>query len=196
MAKRSLFSLLIELPWWVSVLAAAVVYFAGAVFKPLIGAAAALPFAGVALYVLWLRLRRGRSADPSDLLRAFRTASPDEMRAMLTEAFAAQHYEVADAAEGDLHLQRNGYVTVVRYRRWRAQSTSPAALKELAAAVQARRADHGMYVTAGTVAEPARRQADASGITLLDATALANLVARTRSARRAVQRINKEAVSQ
>ena len=115
---------------------------------------------------------------------------------MLGEAFSSQHYEVNDAADGDLRLERNGYVTLVRYRRWRAQSTSAAALSELAGSVRTGGADHGMYLTAGAVADAARRQAEASGITLLDATALANLVVRTRGARKALGRASKEAVSQ
>jgi hypothetical protein len=195
-AKRSLFSILIELPWWFSLLVAGLVYSVGAFFQPIIGAAAALPFLGVAGYIGWLRLKRGPIADFPDLIRALRAASPEEMRAMLAEAFTQQRYEVADGAAGDLELQRNGYRTLVRFRRWRAQSTSPAVLVELAAAVRARGADHGIYVTAGAVSDAARNQAAASGITLLDAMALANLVVRTRGARKAVSRSHKEAVRQ
>lgn len=196
MAKRSLFSVLIELPWWFSLLAAGLVYSVGAFFQPIIGAAAALPFIGVAAYIGWMRLRRGPIADFPDLIRALRTASPEEMRAMLEEAFVRQRYEVCDGALGDLELQRNGYRTLVRFRRWRAQSTAAAAIAELAEAVRARGADHGIYVTAGAVSDGARKQAADSGITLLDAMALANLVVRTRGARKAVSRKSKEAVKQ
>ena len=191
MAKRSLFSILVELPWWFSVVVAGLIYTVGAFFQPIIGAAAALPFIGVAAYIGWLRLRRGPIADFSELIRALRAASPDEMRAILEEAFVRQRYQVSDAAAGDMELQRNGYRTLVRFRRWRAQSTSAAALAELADAVRAGGADHGIYVTAGAVPEAARRQAADSGITLLDPMALANLVVRTRGARRAVSRISK-----
>ena len=67
-ARRSLFAILIDQPWWVSLLAAAVMYGFGlmvasllprGVFPHLIGAAAALPFVGIAGYVGWLRIRRG-----------------------------------------------------------------------------------------------------------------------------------------
>jgi len=195
-AKRSLFSILIELPWWFSLLVAGLVYSVGAFFKPLIGAAAALPFVGVACYVGWLRLRRGPTADFPAMIKALRSATPDEMRAMLAEAFTRQRYDVADAAGGDLELQRNGYLTLVRFRRWRAQSTSPAAVKELSEAVRVRRADHGIYLTAGAVTDGARKQAEECGVTLLDGLALANLVMRTRAARKALNRSSTEAAKQ
>ena len=195
-AKRTLFSILVELPWWFSLLVAGLVYSVGAFFQPIIGAAAALPFIGVAGYIGWLRLRRGPIAEYPELIRALRAASPEEMRAMLAEAFAGQRYEVSDGPSGDLQLQRNGYLTLVRFRRWRAQSTSAAALQELAQALRTRGADHGIYVTAGAVPDAARKQAADSGVTLLDAMALANLVARTRGARKAVSRSSKEAVKQ
>ena len=47
--KRSLFAILTELPWWFSLLVAALIYALGALFNPLMGAAAALPFVGVAM---------------------------------------------------------------------------------------------------------------------------------------------------
>jgi hypothetical protein len=183
-AKRSLFSVLIELPWWFSLVVAGLIYSVGALFNPLIGASAAAPFAAIACYVVWLRLRRGPTIDLPELIRALRTASPEEMREMLTEAFTQQRYDVAEGAGGDLELNRNGYLTLVRFRRWKAQSTTPAAIKELSEAMLGRQADHGIYLTAGTVSESARSQAERSGIALLDGQALASLVSRTRGARR------------
>ncbi|MCC6533074.1 MAG: restriction endonuclease [Burkholderiales bacterium] len=193
MAKRSLFSILVEQPWWLSVLVAALVYALGAMFSPLIGAAAALPFIGVACYVGWLRLRRGPSLDVPGLLGALKQTTPEEMRAILTEAFERQRYKVAEAASGDLELERNGYRTLVRFRRWRAQSTGPGALKELAEALRARNADHAIYVTAGAVTEGARKHAESAGMALLDGAALVKLVGRTAGARRALHRGSQEA---
>jgi hypothetical protein len=195
-AQRSLFRTLLDSPWWVSLLAASVTYALGAAIAPLlpganrhlIGAAAALPFFGIALYALWLRLRQGPSIDAPALLRALRTASPDDMRAMLAEAYARERYEVAEGAGGDLELRRNGYVTLLRFRRWRAQSTGPGAVDELHAAMRARNADHGIYVTAGSVNDSARKRAGESDVLLVDGPALAELVGRTRGARAALQR--------
>lgn len=196
MAQRTLFRTLIDSPWWVSLLAATVTYALGAAVAPLlpganrhlIGAAAALPFFGITLYVLWLRLRRGPSVDVPALLKALRGASPEELRAMLVEAYAREHYTVANGANGDLELQRNGYVTFVRFRRWRAQSTGPGAIEELHAAMRARNADHGIYVTAGIVTDSARKRAGEIDVLLVDGPALAELVGRTRGARAALQR--------
>jgi hypothetical protein len=200
-AQRSLFRTLIDSPWWVSLLAAVPTYAVGALLSRLfpgdanphvLGVAAALPFLGMAVYTGWLRIRRGPSIDAPSLLKALRNASPDEMCAMLTEAYGGARYEIADGSGGDLELQRNGYLTLVRFRRWRAQSTGPAAVDELRAAMRARKADHGVYVTAGTVTESARKRAAEADVTFVDGFTLADLVGRTRSVRAVLRRANAE----
>ena len=193
MPKRSLFAILCELPWWVSLLVAVLIYTVGATFSVLIGAAAALPFICVAAYVAYVRVRRGPSLDVPALLKALRSVQAEDMRAMLAEVFAADRYALSDAPGGDLRLERNGYVTLVRFRRWRAQTTSSAAVSELEQTMRAQNADHGMYITAGAIAETARHQAQGSGIALVDGTALAELVGRTTGARKALARATAEA---
>ena len=190
MPKRSLFAILCDLPWWVSLLVAALVYWIGATFSVVIGAAAALPFVCVAIYVVYLRIRRGPALDVAALLKALRAVQAEDMRAMLAEVFTADRYVLSDAPSGDLKLERNGYVTLVRFRRWRAQTTNPAVLNELQQTMRAQKVDHGMYVTAGTIPENARKQAADSGIALVDGAALAELVRRTSGARKALARAN------
>ncbi len=202
MAKPTLFRTLIDAPWWVSVIAAAVTYGVGVMVSRLLpgnanphvlGVAAALPFIGIALYTVWLRIRQGPALDPAPLLKALRSASPEEMRAMLAERYERLGYQIADAPGGDLELEQNGYRTLVRYRRWRAQSTGPAAVQELHEAMATRKADRGVYITAGTVTESARRRAGQGDITLVDGAALAELVRRTRGARGVLRRASAEA---
>jgi hypothetical protein len=201
MAQRSLFRTLIESPWWVSLLAAVPTYAVGLILSRLLpgdanphvlGVAASLPFLSIAVYTGWLRIRRGPSVDATALLRALRTATAEDMRAMLAEAYASARYQVADGKGGDLELERNGYLTLVRFRRWRAQSTGPAAIDELRAAMRARKADHGVYITAGNVSDTARKRAGETDITLVDGPALAELVRRTREARAVQKRANAE----
>src|SRR5690606_19043667 len=122
------------------------------------------------------------------LLKALRSASAEELRGMLAERYQGLGYAVADSASGDLELERNGYRTLVRYRRWRAQSTGAAAVEELRDAMRARKADRGIYITAGSTTEGARSRAGQSDITLVDGAALAELVGRTRGARSVVRR--------
>jgi len=187
-AQRSLFSILTEQHWAVSLLVAGAVYLIGAAFSPLIGAAASLPFVVVAGYVGWKRLRSGPTLDIPALLKALRGAAPEEMRAMLADVYGRQGYQISDAADGDLKLERNGYVTLVRFRRWRAQSTAASAVTELQATMRKAKADHGVYITAGTVADTARKQAAETDITLIDGPALAMLVGRTSGARKTLAR--------
>ena len=190
--KRTLFSILAQQPWWLSLLIAGLIYMIGALFSPLIGGAAAFPFILVTAYVGYMRIKRGPTADFPVMIKALRAASPEDMRDMLAEAFKRQRYEVTDGKDGDLELQRNGYVTLVRFRRWRAQSTHANAIQELVAAMRSRKADHAMYITAGAAPDTTKAAADAAGIALLDGVALSNLVVRTRGARKAVSRSTAE----
>jgi hypothetical protein len=192
-AKRSLFAILCELPWWVSLLAAGCIYVIGAAFMPIVGAAAAAPFVGVAVYVAWLRIKKGPEIDVPAVLNALRSASPDDMRMLLTDAFSAEGYEATGLSSGDLQLERNGYVTLVRYGRWRAQSTGGAALKEFADALRAKKADHGIYVTAGSAADDARKRAAESEITLIDGAALAAKVGRAKLTRKLIEKASANA---
>jgi hypothetical protein len=191
--KRSLFAILCDQPWWVSLLVAAAIYGLGSMFSPLIGAAASLPFIGVAGYAGYLRIRRGPALDAPALLKAVRSMSPEEMRAMLAEVFTTDRYQLSDGPQGDLRLERNGYVTLVRFRRWRAQTTNASALSELQQSMRAQQADHGMYITAGTIADAAKKQAAETDIALIDGLALAELVRRTSGARKALARSSAEA---
>jgi hypothetical protein len=193
MASRSLFNVLTEQPWWMSLLVTALVYSIGALFSPLIGAAAALPFFGMTVYAVYLRIRRGPTLDAASFLKAVRAATPEEMRSMLAEVYGREGYEIADSAEGDLQLSRSGYVTLVRYRRWRAQSTGAPAVADLARTMRLRNADRGIYLTAGSVNEGARKRAGESDIALIDGPALVPLLGRTRGGRRALRRAQAEA---
>jgi hypothetical protein len=196
MASRSLFHILTEQPWWVSLLVTAMVFSLGALFSPLIGAAAALPFFGMTVYALYLRVRRGPTLDPATFLKALRAAPPEELRAMLSEVYGREGYEIADSAAGDLQLKRSGYITLLRYRRWRAQSTGAAAIDDLARTMRSQQADRGIYVSAGTVNEGARKRAGESDIAVIDGTALVRLLGRTRSGRRALRRAQEQVAKQ
>jgi len=187
-SRRTLFAVLAAQPWWVSVAIGAIVFAGIATFNALVAAAAAVPFFGVAGYAAWLRLRSGPDVDIPAMLKALRAASVEEIRAMLAETYTAQGYKVDDAAGGDLALERNKYVTLVRYRRWRAQSTGVAAIEELAGAMRARGADHGVHISAGSFADNVRLAAEKAAITPVDGVAFVALVKRTRGARVALER--------
>jgi len=188
MPKRTLFHLLLERPWWFSLVVAAGVFLVFGMFSGVIGAAAASPFVGVALYGLYLRIRNGPTADPGDLLRALRAASAEEVGDLMRETFGRQGYQLTDTPEGDLMLDRNGYKTLVRYRRWKAQSTGPQAIEELAGAMRKRGADRGMHVATGIFADAAGPAAEKAGVTLIDGIALTGLLKFARGAHRMIER--------
>jgi hypothetical protein len=184
--KRTLFHLLVERPWWFSLVVAAGVYLVFGMFSGIVGAAAAIPFIGIALYCGWLRIRNGPAADPVLLIRALRLASAEKVAAVLREAYTKQGYEIGDTPDGDMMLDRNGYKTLLRYRRWRAQSTGTAAIDELAATMKKRGADRGIHVTIGVFADAATDAAYAAAITPLDGGALTGMLRFVRGAHKLI----------
>jgi len=186
--KRTLFHILLEQPWWVSLLAAAGMFGIFGLFSAVIGVAAATPFLGIAGYLGVRRVRLGPQAEPVALMYALRSASPEELRDMLRTVYEKDGHSVTEVEGGDLLLDRQGYRTLVRYRRWRAQSTGPATIHELAQAMRRHNADRGMHLTAGSFTDAAKPAADAANVTPVDGAALAQLLRRLPGAMQLVRR--------
>ena len=94
---------------------------------------------------------------------------------------AGYHVERVEGA-ADLRLTEKGQVTLVSARRWKAASHGVEPLRQLHAALQAQGADAGIYIAAqGAITEQAQSFARDHGLTLLPASALAQLLGSVRS---------------
>ncbi|MGH8722847.1 MAG: restriction endonuclease, partial [Burkholderiales bacterium] len=76
----------------------------------------------------------------------------------------------------DFELEKDGQVTLVCARRWKAARTGVEPLKELASAAEARKAGECVYVVAGELTEQARRLADEKRVRLMEGAGLFALV--------------------
>ncbi len=94
MAKRSLFSILSEQPWWVSLVVAALLFAGVYQFLPDFAAFVALPFVGVAAHVAWKQFRGRAPADAAERLAALREMSWEEFAAVISAAYRRQGYAV------------------------------------------------------------------------------------------------------
>lgn len=183
MAEKSLFAILLRSPWWISLLVAAVFALASkAVLPPeyvAIGALGGFPFLVIAVVAAW---RQSRAPDPALQAAALERAgamSWREFSAALTQSWGRQGYSVGrlDGHAADFRLERNGQVSLVSCRRWKAASHGVAALRELDALRQAQGAQHAVHISLGPLTDTARRHAKDTGIHLIHGHDLSQLLA-------------------
>ena len=176
--SNSLFMILLRQPWWVSALIAAGLFGVLRLFIPegmaLFGA---IPFVGIAIYALVQRLRRPGAKRVAATLERARGLSGEKFVSTLEEGFRREGYAVTrmDGA-ADLVLRREGLVTLVACKRWKAMRAGIEPLREFDAATREHGAVGRMYVAAGEVTENARAFAQERNIRLVQEEELARLL--------------------
>jgi restriction system protein len=181
--QNSLFAVLMRSSWWISAALAAGIYGAAQLFLPVEFAVfAAAPFIVITVYVAWKELRAPSAGRVAKALERITALSREEFTAALEAAWRAQGYEVGRSNLVDLELRREGRLTLVACRRWKAASTGVEPLRELQAAGRVREAHELIYVGTGEITQQARAFAEANRIRMVQRAELAALV-RLRPAR-------------
>jgi restriction system protein len=182
MSEKSLFAFLLRSPWWVSLLLVLVFALAARALLPAeyaaMGALGAFPFLVIAIMAAW---RQWRAPSPALLAAALERAAGMSWRdfsALLEQTLQGQGYSVTrlngDAA--DFRLERQGRVSLLSCRRWKAASHGIDALRQLEAARQAQEAQQAIYISLGPVSDAARLHAQGAGIRLIHGADLALLM--------------------
>lgn len=181
MKNPTLFSMLLQAPWWTALLIAVAVFGALRLMLPdLVAAFAALPFIAVAAYAGWRALRTPAPRRVETMLATLHALSWEDFSTLLAEAFSRDGYAVTGIAHGaaDLELRKDRRLTIAACRRWKAGHTGIGPLRELYEQVNARNAQEGIYVTSGVITANARAYAAQKNLRLLSGTELARLVLR------------------
>ena len=176
--RNSLFAILGRSHWGYSVLLAAGVFGVTRLFMPLgMAAFAALPFGVIALYVAWKRLRAPSAGRIAKTLKRLAEMPREGFIAALEAGWRREGYEVSrpGGAPFDLELRREGKVSLVVCRRWKAERTGVEPLRELHAAGRAREAHELVYVAGGEVTAQARAFAAENKVRVLDGAELTRL---------------------
>lgn len=184
MPKRSLFSLLSEQPWWVSVLAAMGVFAIAQLIFPPLAPFVAVPFVAIAIYFAWRQMRALSPDTVGARLAALRAMSWEDFSTLVAEAYRRRGYEVDRARGGafDFTLRRNGRITLVQCRRWKVRQVGIGPLRELYEAVDGNNAFNAVCIAAGNFSDTARQFASGKPITLLNGAELARLVGKVKTA--------------
>ena len=178
--QNSLFAVLLRARWWVSALAALGVFALARLILPEgVALFAALPLIVIAALVAWREIRQPRGARLDAALAQLRAMSWEEFAAAVEAGFRRQGYTVR-RAEGvaDFELEKDGRVSLVCARRWKAARTGVEPLKELATAGGKRGAEECVYLVAAELTEQARRFAGDKRVRLLEGAGLSALAKR------------------
>jgi restriction system protein len=189
MSEKSLFAILLRSSWWVSIAVAAGIALVARMALPeqymYAGMLTAIPFLGIGIVAAWRQLRSPNAARVAAAIDVVGSMSWREFSSALETAFRRDGYETRriDGAAADFELTRAGRSSLVSCKRWKAASTGVEPLRDLDAAVNARKADDAIYVAVGGVTENARRYAAEKRLRLLEGVELANLIGVVRRAR-------------
>ena len=132
----------------------------------------------IAVYVLWKRLQAPSAGRIAKTLERLAAMPREGFTEALEAGWRREGYEVSrpGGAHFDLELRREGKVSLVVCRRWKAERTGVEPLRELHAAGSKREAQELIYVTVGEVTAQALLFAAENKVRVVDGAGLVKLV--------------------
>lgn len=197
--KDGLFDVLMVAPWWVSVALAGLAYIALGVALPLVdtdnpflkgfvqGLPRAAPYIALFLliptpFALWHSWQRRQRLERQTGIESIRQLDWREFEQLVADSYRRRGYAVAEnhtpGPDGgvDLRLTRDGALTLVQCKHWRAQKVGVKTVRELYGVMAAEQAAAGAVVCTGIYTEEAQRFARDKAIDLIDGTQVARMV--------------------
>lgn len=200
---EGIFEIFTMLPWWASLVAAAIVYallkffLVGMVSSPALKAMAlglqssagmlVIPFYFTAMISAFKQFQRRRLLDIQTGIDSIRAMSWQAFEVMAGEIYRRQKYHVEEhgGAEPDggidLLLFKGGRKIIVQCKRWRNTQIGVSLVRELYGIMTAERADGCIFVSSGDYTPDALAFADGKPIELVDGTKLVALVREVQS---------------
>jgi restriction system protein len=196
---------LIDLPWWVSLIVAALV-FVGATYAftviptgkgvspvadaPKAGFMLSLPFLLIAVASAVRHWLQRQLLDQQRNLDSIRDLSWQEFETLIGEAFRRQGYSVTQhggvVPDGgiDLVLQKAGSISLVQCKRWQARQVDITLVRELYDVMTAEGANEAIVVTCGEYTEDAREFATGKPIHLIHGERLLEMIRSVQGSRK------------
>ena len=196
--KTTFIDLLVELPWWVSVLVSATAYVMMAYVLPsiqtdnqitaMVFKAFVIPAPYIAGMILlaapFAFLNTRRKAIQLDTQRNIQTVRDLHWRnfeELVAEAYRRQGYRVTEGGYGadggiDLELRKDGQLTLVQCKQWKTQKVGVNVVREMFGVLTAHQANHFFIISSGTYTQQAIDFAAGKPIELIDGPKLLALV--------------------
>ena len=182
MSEKSLFAALLRAPWWVSFLVMlAVALVAGALLPDAYktaGMLGAFPFLVIGVMAAWRQRNAISASRIQELLEQARGMGWRDFSVLVEEALRQQGFVVARLTDGpaDFQIEKNGRVTLVSAKRWKAATVGAEHLRELLAARESRDAFSCTCMSLGIFSQAAIDLANNSPMQLLGAANIAQLM--------------------
>jgi restriction system protein len=182
MSEKSLFATLLRAPWWVSFLVMfAVALVAGALLPEaykIAGMLGAFPFFVIGVMAAW---RQRNAISPNriqELVEQARSMGWRDFSVLVEEALRQQGFVVSRLNDGpaDFQIEKNGRVTLVSAKRWKAATVGAEHLRELLAVRESRDAFSCTCMSLGVFSQAAIDLANDSPMQLLGAANIAQLM--------------------
>lgn len=197
--KRLFFNGLKTLPWWFSLLLAAVAYVGLKYFLPGIEFKSPLlkglgpAFSTMASFFVFIFIftaalsayhawRKGELFDGQTSVKSIKELSWKDFEYLVGEAYRRKGYSVVEntgsGADGgiDLVLSKNGEKTLVQCKNWKSRSVGVKTIRELYGVVMAEGASEGVVVCSGYFTSDAIDFAAGKPLTLIDGSELSQFV--------------------
>jgi len=182
MSEKSLFAALLRAPWWVSFLVMlAVALVAGALLPDAYktaGMLGAFPFFVIGVMAAWRQRNAISASRIQELLEQARGMGWRDFSVLVEEALRQQGFVVTRVTDGpaDFLIEKNGRVTLVSAKRWKAATVGAEHLRELLAARESRDAFSCTCMSLGVFSQAAVDLANNSPMQLLGAANIAQLM--------------------
>ena len=196
--KTTFIDMLVELPWWVSVLVSATAYIMMAYVLPSIQtdnqitAMVLKAFVIPAPYIAGMTLlaapfaflnarRKAKQLDTQRNIQTVRDLHWRNFEELVAEAYRRLGYRVAEGGYGadggiDLELRKDGQLTLVQCKQWKTQKVSVNVVREMFGVLTAHHANHFIIISSGTFTQQAIDFSAGKPIELIDGSKLLALV--------------------
>jgi restriction system protein len=182
MSQNSLFAILLRKPWWISIIIAVAVSLASSMMFPkpyaIYGISGGLPFLVIGMIAAVKQWRTPSAGRIAHTLETVTAMSWRDFSDAIEAAYRREGGEVKRLAgpAADFEITKDGYVSLVSCKRWKAASTGIEPLRELHVAAEACEARESIYIGVGQLTDNARRFADEKKIRVIQAAGLAQLL--------------------
>ena len=182
MSEKSLFATLLRAPWWVSFLVMlAVALVAGALLPEaykIAGMLGAFPFFVIGVMAAWRQRNAISHNRIQELVEQARGMGWRDFSVLVEEALRQQGFVVTRLNDGpaDFQIEKNGRVTLVSAKRWKAATVGAEHLRELLAVRESRDAFSCTCMSLGVFSQAAIDLANDSPMQLLGSANIAQLM--------------------
>ena len=196
--NTSFADLLLQAPWWVSIITGIVIYFVMGHLLPstetdnqlinMVFKALAIPAPYFAIFILFIApfslfnaRRKAKQLDAQKSIETVRQLHWRNFEELVAEAYRRQGYQVTEGGLGadggiDLELRKGDELVLVQCKQWKAQKVGVNVVREMFGVLTASNADKVIIICSGKFTQQAIDFASDKPVTLIDGNGLLSII--------------------